>query len=564
LDTSNPVELVETAEIDLSKSEDNVASLAVGTQHKGTATLVYAGVNSSPSEVEKGKNQHFRVFGIEQAAKGKGKGRSTQTNSTTKISELSKSTLFIGVEADLYQRVLRLSRGYPKQPQLGAIATGLAKKSELVVFDTSSPTQPKPRDVLRSEKEIEDIDFMQTGGSGHFVAYCDEYDVYIKKISPKANEEPECVYITPASREARRPTIPKFRALRWLAREYLLMLTNIHGNNGVVLQILRVRPDCKGQCRIVQSLRLPSNISKASGLAVSNLTPPASPFEAQGYTQFVIAVVGQDISISLFKIDLKVEGEVYTTSSIYPFRTFKSVHPFPITNITFSNFTPPAQPVTASTPPQYLKLASVSVGNTAIVHTLPLFPVPLSIQKGQSKTPRYVVAVPSSATTSTVVSILSFIAITLVAILIQGVLEMRGIVRPTLNAVSYIPVEWQPLLVKPYIVPGELTGPAVASADGLAPLHNLIDRLKSNGEGVVIIHDTPDSEGGVKAALHPERDDGSHGGKSWDALSHEDKEAWKKKLKDAGHWAEEFGETVFKSVLFGELAGVVGQVVQGG
>src|SRR5262249_34363572 len=153
---------------------------------------------------------------------------------------------------------------------------------------------------------------------------------------------------------------------------------------------------------------------------------------------------------------------------------------------------------------QYLKLASVSVGNTAIVHTLPLFPVPLSVQKGQSKTPRYVVAVPSSATTSALVSILSLVAIALVAILLQGILEMRGVVHPYLNAVNYVPTEWQPLLVKPHVVPEVLTGPAVTSRDSLAPLYNLVKRLKSEGEGVVIVHETPDSEGGVNAALHPE------------------------------------------------------------
>lgn len=559
MDTSNHTELVETAEINLSNNEDNVASLAVSAQRKGSTTLVYAGVNSSPKDIEKGKNLHFRVFGIEQVAKGKGKGKSTQTNPTTKITEVSKSTLFAGTESDSYQRVLRLSRAYPKQHQLGAIATGLAKKSELVVFETSSPTQPKSRNALESDKEIEDVDFIQTGDSEYFVAYCDEYDIYIK-----TDAEPECVYITPASRDARKPAVPKFRSLRWLTKEYLLMLTNIFGNNGAALQILRVPPGGKGQCRIAQSFRLPSTISKASGLAVSNLTPPISPSAPQDYTQFVIAVVGQDISISLFKVDLQAEGDVYTMSSITPFRTLKSVHPFPITNITFSPFTPPTHPITASTPPQYLKLASVSVGNTAIVHTLPLFPVPLSVKRGQSQTPRYVVAVPSSTATFGLVTIISFIAITLVAFLIQGTLEMRGAVRPYLNAGSYVPVAWQSLLVKPYVVPGEFAEPAVTSPGGLSPLHNLIERLKSGGEGVVVVHDSPEAEGGVKAALHPEQDDGSHGGKSWEALSHEEREAWKKKLKDAGHWAEGFGETIFKSVIFGELAGVVGQVVQGG
>lgn len=536
----------------------------MGGQRKGQTTLVYAGVNSSPGDVEKGKNLHFRTFGIEQGAKGKGSEKSTQTNAT-KITEVSKSSLFEGTEADLYQRVLRLSRPYPKQSQLGAIATGLVKKSELVVFDTSSSSLPKSRGAVKGHKEIEDVDIIQTGDSEHLVAFCDEYDVYIKNVSSEADEDPEVVYITPASRDAAKPTVPKFRALRWLTKELLLMVTNIHGNGGAVLQILRVPQDGKGQCRIAQSHRLPSSITKASGLAVSNLTPPLSPTAPQDYTQFVIAVVGQDVSISLFKVDLQVEGRVSNLSKIKPFRTLKSVHPFPITNITFSNFTPPEHPITAITPPQYLKLASVSVGNTAIVHTLPLFPVPLSVKRGQSKTPRYVVAVPSSAATFGFVSILTFLAVALMAILCQSILEVRGAVRPFLNATSYIPVEWQPLLAKPYYVPGGSTEAAVRGPDSLAslPLRDLVERAKVQGEGIVIVHDMPELEG-VKASLHPEEDEGSHGGKTWEDLSHDEKQTWKKKLKDAGHWAEDFGETVLKSVVFGELAGVVGQVVQGG
>lgn len=168
--------------------------------------------------------------------------------------------------------------------------------------------------------------------------------------------------------------------------------------------------------------------------------------------------------------------------------------------------------------------------------------------------------------------IVSFIAIAVVAILLQGILEIRGAVRPSLNATSYIPVAWQPLIAKPYVVPGADSNPPVelasvlpaSSGDEPAPLRHLIENLKSGGgEGVVVVRDTPDSEVAIKANLHDEQEEGPHGGKEWDALSHEERTAWKQKLKDAGHWAEEFGETILKSVVFGELAGVVAQAVQG-
>lgn len=565
--------MVEAAEIDLSKNEDNVASLAVG-QRKGNATLVYAGVNSSPSEVAKGKNHHFRVFGIEPVEEGK-EGSTADKPTTHKITEISRSTLFAGTETDSYQRVLRLSKPYPDQPQLGAVATGLAKNSELVLFDTSTISPPNSRGALQSNKEVEDVDFIQTGDSEYLVAYCDEHDVYVKKISSKTDEdEPKCVYVTPASKSLEKPTVPKFRALRWLTKDYLLMLTNIHSNGGAVLQILRLPPSGEGESRLVHSYRLPSNVTKAYGLAVSNLTPPISPSTPQGYTQFVIAVVGQDISISLFTVDFQVEGKVYMMSKIKPFRTLKSVHSFPITDINFSNFTPPAHPVSASTPPQYLKLASVSVGNTVIVHTFPLFPVPLSVKKGQSKTPRYVVAQASGAATFGMGIFVSMIAVCLAAILLQGVLEIRGGVRPFLNATNYIPVSWQERIGKPYTFPEGYIGRNAEKFDvppespedssGL-PFTEFIQSVKTGeGAGVVVIRDTPDSETVIQVDWHEEEVHGPHGGKSWEALSHEEKEGWKKRLKDAGHWAEDMGEAVLKGVVFGELAGAVGHAVRGG
>jgi hypothetical protein len=575
LDTSSPSELIEAAEIDLSKEEDNVASLAVG-QRKGPVTLVYAGVNSSPKDIEKRKNLHFRVFGIEPVRKNKGK---SQEGSSYKIAEISRSSLFAGTEKDIYQRILRLSRPYANQPQLGAVTTGLAKNSELVLFDTAASSPPNSRGALQSSKEVEDVDILQAGNSNYLVGYCDEHDVYVKVISPKLEAElPECVYITPASKSLEKPTVPKFRALRWLTKDYLLMLTNIHSEGGVVLQILRLPPSGKGQCRIAQSNRLASDIKKSSGFAVSNLTPPESPTAPQSYTQFVIAVVGQNVSISLFKVDFQVEGDVSMVTAIKPFRTFKSVHPFPITGIAFSNFTPPPHPITASTPPQYLKLASVSMGNTVIVHTLPLFPVPLSVKRGQSKTPRYVVALPSGAAAMGMGIVVSIVAVCLAAIFLQGILEIRGGVRPWLNATNYIPVSWQEAIGKPYVFPdgyneqnqngalGTDHHPGVppdSSEDGSAlRLPEFFESLKlGEGQGVVVVHE---SQEGLTAGWHDVQKHGAHGGRTWEALEAGQKQEWKKKLKDAGYWAEDLGESILKGVVFGEIAGAVGQAVRGG
>jgi hypothetical protein len=582
LDTSKSTELVEVGEADLSKDEDNVTSLAVG-QRKARATLVYAGVNSSPQDLGKGKNTHFRVFGIEPSAgskeKGKGKGKAVveEKSAAYKVAEMGRSTLFQSNEKDIYQRIIRLSKPYPHQPQLGAVCTGLAKTmSEIVLFDTSAVAPPNSRGGVQSTREAVDVDFIQTGDNEYLFAYCDVHDVYVKKITSKTDaDEPELVYSTPASRAAERPAVPSFRAMRWLTKDLLLMLTNIHSDGGVVLQILRLPAGGKGECRIAQSLRLPGRITKATGMAVANLTPPLTPSSPQDYTQFVIAIAGRDISLSLFKVDLQVEGKISLVTKIKAFKTFKNAHPMQITSLAFSNFVPPTHPVTASTPPQYLKLASVGVSNTVVVHTFPLFPVPLSVKRGQSKTPRYVVALPSTKAVFGGTAILSIIGVLIAAIFIQGILEIRGGVPVYLNARNHLPVIWQEALGRPYEFPpgystltSSIPHPSGSSEDeyeedsgSALRLPPFFAKLKQgSSEGVYVLEEGP---GGVRVAMHDVKK-GPHGGVKWEGLSKEQKEKWKGKLKDAGHWAEGMGETVLKGVVFGEIAGAVGHAVAEG
>ncbi|TVY47981.1 hypothetical protein LOCC1_G001697 [Lachnellula occidentalis] len=590
LDTSKANEIEEAAEIDLSRDEDNVTSLAVG-QQNGNTTLVFAGINSSPEDVAAGKNLHFRVFGIEDTApktKGKGKGKAkadteAQKPAASNITEISRVSLFQGKDKNAYQRLLRLSKPFPNQPQLGAVATGLEKEWEIVLFNASTKSPPSKIGSILPHKEAVDMDILPCGQGEFLFAYCDNHDIYVKKITKSDTAEPSLVYSTPGSRSTEKVTVPAFRALRWLTKDLLLMLTNIHGNAGVVLQILRIPPSGTGQSRIAQSVRLPSRLSKATGLAVANLTPPVEPSAPQDYTQFVIAVAGQDFSISLFKVDLQVEGGVSLPSAIKPFRTLRAVHPFTITSLVFSNFTPPTHPITASTPPQYLKLASVSVNNTVVVHILPLFPVPLSMKLGQSRTPRYVVALPSTAAAWGMAIVVSTLAILLGAVFIQGLLEVRGGVPVWINARNHVPLRLQEIVGRPYEFPSgynsiptsvssgynhHLGVPTDSSESGSAlRLPEFFEKMKGGAPDDVYVithYDSPDGQdNGVKAHLHDEEMHGPHGGKTWDDLQHEQRESWKQKLKEAGYWAEDMGETILKGVVFGELAGVVGQAVAG-
>jgi hypothetical protein len=47
--------------------------------------------------------------------------------------------------------------------------------------------------------------------------------------------------------------------------------------------------------------------------------------------------------------------------------------------------------------------------------------------------------------------------------------------------------------------------------------------------------------------------------KKWEELSKTQQQQWKEKLKKAGAWSADYGETIFKGVFFSELAGAVGR-----
>jgi prolactin regulatory element-binding protein len=98
----------------------------------------------------------------------------------------------------------------------------------------------------------------------------------------------------------------------------------------------------------------------------------------------------------------------------------------------------------------------------------------------------------------------------------------------------------------------------------LLHLHNppLGSGTDPGAEKALIIHDTgelsTEVHDGHEAVLQKHAQ-----AKKWDDLSTEEKVAWRKKLTDAGMWAAGEGETILKSIFFGQVGGLVGQVAQG-
>jgi len=541
IDASRPDSLQVVSELELSRDEDNVASLAVGPRRRNSV-VVFTGINSSPAEVRKGKNEHFRVFAVDQASKAK---------ANPKIAEVSRAALFSNSETDAYQRVLRISPAFPDKPQIGAAATGLAKQSEIAVFDIPvGGAAPKLRGTLGLHREAMDLDIIQTGDNEYQLVYCDDYEIYRVTIGKNTVDGPHCIFTIPHEEYPR----PSFRSLRFLTPTFVLAVANIPKAGGVVLQGFRLpKPDAgdEAKARLAISAKLPKATVRATGMAVRNLSPPSSPTAKYGDSQFAIAVAGADSSITLYKIEHQALGEVELLANLFFITTLKSVHAGPISGLVFSNFIPP-KTYTART--LHLKLASIgSIGNSCVVHSLPLQRLvdktsAVARRAGPPRQPRYALALKSYGPSPKSLLIILSAIVLILAIIGQSVLELRGGYPSIVGARHIFPTSWQGGLSRP-----------------VGDTHFLSDYLvgtKLAQDDKVVVLDVDDDAQEISVDTHDEK---LHGpAVEWHDLPKAQKEAWKEKLKRAGHWGEQMGEAVFKGVLFGEIGGAIGAAVREG
>ncbi|KAI9824753.1 MAG: hypothetical protein M1832_001580 [Thelocarpon impressellum] len=415
LDTSSAAEIVERAEIELSRDEDSVTSLAVAQRSGSRSSLVLAGINSSSSAQKAQRNEHLRSFTVEYPSTDGGE-KARASEGAIKVG--SRTSLFSrssSAKAETYQRVLRIPplRTRGRSSRLAAIATGLADEGEIVLFNPASEAVRSHIHLKRGE-EAADVDIIETQDGSYDAAYCTDTEVCLLQVGPEKGSkkkasapEPRFIWITPHpdvfSPEKRRSA---FRALRFLTPDLVLLLSNRPGRSGAEISVVRVAE--KGMGEMVRRRRLHSSMKAATALDVAILDGG----KGQG-KQFVVAVAGQDISIALLTLNLSPSGDL---SKFRSHSVLRQVHPLQMTRITFSNVITPAQPVSADPPPQYLKLASVSMGNTVVVHTLPLTPIPF-----RSTSPRYVLVTPSQAPKMALSALLGFAVLVLIAFLLQGV-----------------------------------------------------------------------------------------------------------------------------------------------
>ncbi|KAI1180299.1 hypothetical protein F4777DRAFT_309328 [Nemania sp. FL0916] len=567
LDTSDATQLTEAAELELSAHEDNVMSLVVVGQQKDKntnapkaahATTVLAGVNSSPADVGRGQNKHLRALTIAQPGSSAKSG-----TGGVKISEVARDALFVHRDRDTYQRLLRVSpshHGLASSPRLGAAATGLSKHPQIALFDvpaTNSSPWWKSRGRLDPRVEAMDLDVIQTGPDTYQLAYCDDHDVFTVEVSKAEVSEPRCVYsIEPDEGETNKAS---FKSLRYLTTGFLVTVVNNPKSRGVALHGLRLPKNDDENARLAIRAKLPSSVSKATSLAVRNLSPVALPSDKQGEAQFVIAVAGNDSSISLYTVEHKSAFDSDILSDLAPFQVLKSVHSSSITNLSISAFAPPKD--ATKTSDLCVKLASVSVGCSTVVHNIPIkkhVDKSASAKPGQpSKLSRYVVALKSKgespATAITLVSLV-FLILVLVG---QVLIEAKDIGEPILGVRKYLPASWTvPLRQVPKIQVSENKPKTIENL--------LADVNAHHSQQMVIKHDDfgaigPDGLPALHVDVHNEE---LHGpATSWDKLEKNDQDLWKQRLKKSGHWVEDMGESIFKGVLFGEIGGAIGNIV---
>jgi len=542
--------------------------------------MVYAGVNAGPKDVERGKNEHFRGYAL---------GRRQKSAKPT-IQEVSRDRLFASKDKAAYQRVLRLARPSAEGRQLGAAATGFADPPELAIFDVAGGEKTVgTRGVIQLEKEAEDVDIIQTGAEDYSVAYCDNHRVYLKTISASPDDEdPICIYTMPGAEAPGKPSLPVFRSLRFLTPSFIAVLINQPSRSGALLRVLRITPSASGPiARASQALLLPSRVVQATALSVCNLFAPETPGEAQANTQFLVAVADQS-SISLVALDYQVSGANAIVTQPRLLTRIKDVHPLQITGLAFAPF--PAMLAKARAP-QVLRLASVSVGNTAVVLSVPLF-------KPTGAAHYRVAIAPVAQLGITPRQLVSVLAVLAFAALAQMILELSGMSPAVLRAEERLPAVLREYFTLRTPERGARRGRADerAGSGGAAmfaafrehPVAEMIAELRGQGREVVVRASTPGSTDGGERLVSFNRDDeaaaqeavsadirekievaareegqGGPGGRSWEELGEGQRREWVRRLREVGQWAGELPETVFEGVVFGEAAGAVGRGVGG-
>ncbi|EON66635.1 hypothetical protein W97_05881 [Coniosporium apollinis CBS 100218] len=606
LDITSPATIEKSAEIELSRDEDSVTCLANLASKDGLIT--FAGINSSEKDRLAGRNEHFRSFMVDYPPK---KATGTEPQATTektpegKITFHGKTSLFkppkeAAARKEAYQRVLRLSptkKSSSGSKRIGAAASSFSAPNEVVIFDATS-SAPSSSDIIEhielpENAEANDIDFIEQGDGYFLVGYVTDDAVRTLPVSydfasherKTPSIDPRTIYTVPFPDVFEKPGRSKLRALRFLTPNHVLLLSNLPNRKGAELSILRLYQS-GGPGTVMLRKRLPSHVKAAIGMDVSLLDADPST----GERQIVVAVAGQDISVCVYTLDYRGSAKD-SISHFHKVTVLKDVHPLQITQIKLSPFHSPwpsSNPGGPPTPadlnsakppgPQHLRLCTTSLGNTVVVDTFTLRPLHPS-KRGT----RYIL--PSASVSDRLHTGLSLLTIGFVLVvtllLLQGVLGYNSTGSSALNILpprlrdalqrlgSYSP----PGAVPPHLrhrvqdaVPEAIAEPIRKTSQRLRDILHLAQPGEGADTKAIIVREGDSATGSTDLSTEVHADTAQllreHvQAKRWEELSKSERERWKERLVEAGHWAVEEGETVLKGIFFSSYAGFVGQVV---
>ncbi|KAF9696942.1 hypothetical protein EKO04_004908 [Ascochyta lentis] len=562
------------AEIEAS-TDDSVTCLSNLATKDGL--ILYAGVNSSEEDRAKDNNEHFRAFEVKLP-----KGKVATDGADASISYLSKTKLFAPVQnanakKEGYQRLVRLSppQRTPSTPtrRIGAIASSLAgDENELVVFSATSNRPQDPQDVLKRIKlgkneEANDLDIFDKGDGQFELAYALDYDVIVHNISTtqaKPKDERRKLYSIPMPDLGQKGGRSKLRCIRWLSPEHLLLLVNKPNRTGVELLLVHMYEEGPGS--VVLRKTLPKRVKAASDMDVAFLDP-----DSTGAYQIAVAIASIDISLIVYSIDYHGRSR-NSLSHFHHYATYDNVHEVQMTKTVFSPFhkpvAPPDQSADRKAGPQYLRLASTSLGNTVSVETFELQPY----------NGRYVL---QTARTRNMYTAATYLVVAMVVAALA--LMMQSFIDPNGELTRHIVPRSLQKAGSEYRPMGELArekrhNAVLNNADSptMKTVHRIQDLLHLHmphhaspeapaRQKALIIHHGPEGAE-LSTEVHESTDEviKKHTeAKQWEELSEEERHYWRKKLTDAGMWAVGEGETILKSIFFGNIAGAIGAAAHG-
>ena len=567
--------------------------------------IVLAGVNSSEKDQQAGKNEHLRAFDVTYPPRKKQKTEGAEKAEEDAKGEwklLGKRSLFKPdgkAKKESYQRLLRLSPAKLQEKaskRIGAIATGLAKNSQIIVFNATNLTPSGPDILTRIDldegQEAGDLDITTTDETDFSLVFCTEdgiheqtykYD-FDKKTTEKTPKGPRRVYHMPFPDVMEDPKArPKFKCLRYLNSQNVVALLN-KPNKSVELRIFHFYPT--GPAIQVLDKKLPSHIKQVVSLDVCALDA-----DKDGNQQFVIAIAGNDPNIEVYTTNYSARTSTF--SNLRSYITLREVHKVGISKLCFTPFHSPSKnpEMRKDTGPvyiagaQFIRLASVSYGNTVVVETFPLQPMsPAKLRES-----RYVLSHPSDETWAkyTYLFVISLIVVVL-AFMIQS---FRSGFSDSVGPFQFLPQQWKEFLDMPAgaaygktyvkITPG-LEPTATGRLQGLMNYHDIPvpasastpaessessessesddTDVKKEKERTLLLRPGAEGFGGVTVDVHPDKSkllEKDEEAKHWDEMQEHEQSWWKERLKSAGQWAEVEGEGVLQGILFSEFAGAV-------